>query len=182
MIAVTWEWRPHAVDYEINTQSRGMDTNAQYISACVITVCTHTPRHTHVHIYKIQVRFKTLCMQTEKEEKKNSVCTYFCLSRDSRVLLLRFCRLEGGTECTEELFLLEEWEEWDEWDKLVRDCPALWSNCMRQKIRSVGTSSNSYGGFVITYLSRTQIEGGLSLNTYYTYIYYWKDSKNTVIL
>lgn len=37
--------------------------------------------------------------------------TYFCLSRASRVLLLRFCRLEGGTEWTEELFLLEEWEE-----------------------------------------------------------------------
>lgn len=68
-------------------------------------------------------------------------------------MLLRFCRFDGGMECTDELFLLEEWEEWEEWDKLVRDWPALWSNCIRQKIRSVGTSSNSYGGFVITYLA-----------------------------
>lgn len=52
--------------------------------------------------------------------------------------------------------MLEEWEEWEEWDKLVRDWPALWSNCMRQKIKSVGTSSNSYGGFVITYLVKAR--------------------------
>jgi hypothetical protein len=62
-------------------------------------------------------------------------------------------------EWTEELFLLEEWEEWEEWERLARDWPALWSNCMRQKIRSVGTSSKSYGGLVITYLGNTKGRG-----------------------
>lgn len=51
----------------------------------------------------------SFCTQTRTGTRGGG--TYFCLSRASRVLLLRFCRLEGGTEWTEELFLLEEWEE-----------------------------------------------------------------------
>lgn len=152
-----------------NVQTMGMGierklhrqtTNTQY------TVCLS------VHVFNI------VCAQTHTPIKyrsgiKHSTCrlkhrtcedTYFCFSRASRVLLLRFCRLEGGMEWTEELFLLEEWEEWEEWDKLVRDWPALWSNCMRQKIRSVGTSSNSYGGFVITYLPRKQMMEKIKLS------------------
>ena len=84
--------------------------------------------------------------------QSRSSCTYFCLSRDSRDLG-RFCRFAAdGMEWTEELFLLEDWDEWEEWERLARDWPALWSNCIKQKIRSVGTSSNSYGGLVMTYL------------------------------
>ena len=84
--------------------------------------------------------------------QSRSSCTYFCLSRDSRDLG-RFCRFAvDGMEWTEELFLLEDWDEWEEWERLARDWPALWSNCIKQKIRSVGTSSNSYGGLVMTYL------------------------------
>lgn len=49
--------------------------------------------------------------------------------------------------------MLEDWDEWEEWERLARDWPALWSNCIKQKIRSVGTSSNSYGGLVMTYLA-----------------------------
>lgn len=74
----------------------------------------------------------------------------FCLSRES-LLLVRLVRLVVGIEWTEELFLLEEWDEWEEWERLVRDWPALWSNCIRQNIRSEGTSSNAYGGLVMTY-------------------------------
>lgn len=119
---------------------------AQTTHYIVITACTqiHTAK-----IHRSRVKHLT-CRSTAHSG------TYFCFSLASLLLLLRFCRLEGGTECTEELFLLEEWEEWEEWDKLVRDWPALWSNCIRQKIRSVGTSSNSYGGFVITYLAKTR--------------------------
>ena len=84
--------------------------------------------------------------------QSRSSCTYFCLSRDSRDLG-RFGRFAvDGMEWTEELFLLEDWDEWEEWERLARDWPALWSNCIKQKIRSVGTSSNSYGGLVMTYL------------------------------
>lgn len=79
--------------------------------------------------------------------------TYFCLSRGS-LLLMRLARLVAGTEWTDELFLVEEW---DECDRLVRDWPALWSNCIRQKMRSEGTSSNPYGGLVMTYL-RGEVE------------------------
>lgn len=121
------------------------------IIACVVTVCTQ--RHTYrQNTLGVSLRACTLI------QHKICKCTYFCLSRASLLLLLRFCLLEGGTECTVELFLLEEWEEWEEWDKLVLDWPALWSNCMRQKIKSVGTSSNSYGGFVITYLENKERE------------------------
>lgn len=79
---------------------------------------------------------------------QGGVDTYFCLSRES-LLLMRLARLVAGTEWTDELFLQEEW---DECDRLVRDWPALWSNCIRQKMRSEGTSSNPYGGLVMTYL------------------------------
>lgn len=77
--------------------------------------------------------------------------------RPGRVLTVMAVEEAGGMECTEELFLLEVWEEvceceCEEWDRLLRDWPALWSNCIRQKIRSVGTSSNSCCGLVITYL------------------------------
>lgn len=51
--------------------------------------------------------------------------SYFCLSRASRALLLRFCLLVAGMEWTDELFLLDEWEEWEEWDRLALDWPAL---------------------------------------------------------
>lgn len=121
-----------------------------------ISACVHhfAHKHTHTHTYKNTGQVLKNTKHAGLKRHRSLERTYFCLSRASRVLLLRFCRLEGGMEWTEELFLLEEWEEWDEWDKLVRDWPALWSNCMRQKIRSVGTSSNSYGGFVITYLPR----------------------------
>ena len=65
-------------------------------------------------------------------------------------------RLVSWAEWREELFLLEVWEvwedEWVEWARLVRDWPALWSNCIRQNMRSDCTSSNAYGGLVITYL------------------------------
>lgn len=80
------------------------------------------------------------------------------MSRGS-LLLMRLVRLVAGTEWTDELFLLEEWDECDECDRLVRDWPALWSNCIRQKMRSEGTSSNPYGGLVMTYLRG---EGGAS--------------------
>lgn len=84
--------------------------------------------------------------------QSRSSCTYFCLSRDSRDLG-RFGRFAvDGMEWMDELFLLEDWDEWEEWERLARDWPALWSNCIKQKIRSVGTSSNSYGGLVMTYL------------------------------
>lgn len=66
--------------------------------------------------------------------------------------MVRLVRLVAGIEWTEELFLLEEWDEWEEWERLVRDWPALWSNCIRQNIRSEGTNSNAYGGLVMTYL------------------------------
>lgn len=68
-------------------------------------------------------------------------------------------RLVVGIEWTEELFLLEEWDECDEWERLVRDWPALWSNCIRQNIRSEGTSSNAYGGLVMTYLEENEQMG-----------------------
>lgn len=65
-------------------------------------------------------------------------------------------RLAAGIEWTEELFLLEEYDEWEEWERFVRDCPALWSNCIRQNIRSEGTISNAYGGLVMTYLQEKE--------------------------
>lgn len=95
---------------------------------------THSDKHTHIDTQTAGRHISRT--KTVRELQRG---TYFCLS----LLLLRLVRLVVGIEWTEELFLLEEWEEWEEWDKLVRDWPALWSNCMRQKIRSVGTSSNS---------------------------------------
>lgn len=88
---------------------------------------------------------------TQMDIRKLQRGTYFCLSRES-LLRARLVRLVVGMEWTEELFLLEEWDEWEEWERLVRDWPALWSNCIRQNMRSEGTSSNAYGGLVMTYL------------------------------
>lgn len=156
----TWLWRKrteHAGHGRRARITHKQTTNTQYTVFFFISACVHHFAHKHTHTHtptKIQVRCKKNTKHAGLKRHRSLERTYFCLSRASRVLLLRFCRLEGGMEWTEELFLLEEWEEWDEWDKLVRDWPALWSNCMRQKIRSVGTSSNSYGGFVITYLPR----------------------------
>lgn len=91
------------------------------------------------------------CTADIKATVRNRLETYFCLSRGS-LLFMRLVRLVTGTEWTDELFLLEEWDECDKCDRLVRDWPALWSNCIRQKMRSEGTSSNPYGGLVMTYL------------------------------
>lgn len=55
--------------------------------------------------------------------------------------------------------MLEEWDECDEWERLVLDWPALWSNCIRQNIRSEGTSSKAYGGLVMTYLEEKKRDG-----------------------
>lgn len=80
-----WEWRPHADDYEWKCTNNGHGHRAQItqtnhkhtIHSVFISACVQHSLRTNTHTYKIQVRYKTLNMQTETQDMWGHVLLFF---------------------------------------------------------------------------------------------------------